>query len=127
VNRAPSKTFPDIRSITTVVEPFSQWIDTQLACVIQLYPSYLKDGWPLIWALHDIRDLLPNIVCYTVDAISMYSNINKDHGIATFEKWLEHHHEELPQDFPIALILDRLDNIMLRHYVTPLGPNTSFK
>jgi hypothetical protein len=80
--------------------------------VIQLCPSYLKDGWQLVRALRDIANLPPNVVCYIADAVSMYSNINMDHGIATLEKWLEHHRKELPMDFPTALILDGLDNIM---------------
>jgi hypothetical protein len=100
------------------VEPLSQWINTQLKRVIHLCPSYLKDGWQLVRALRDIPILPPDAVCYTVDAVSMYSNINTNHGIATIAQEL--HRAELPRDVPTALVLDGLNTIM-RYNVFSFG------
>jgi hypothetical protein len=109
-----------VSGVSTVVEPLSQWINTQLKRVIHLCPSYLKDGWQLVRALHDIPTLPSNAVCYTADAVSMYSNINTNHGIATIARWLELHRTELPRDFPTALVLDGLDTVM-RYNVFSFG------
>jgi hypothetical protein len=120
VHKTPWKTRPVVSGVSTVFEPLRQWIDTQLKRVIHLCPSYLKDGWQLVHALRDIQDLPPDAVCYTADAVSMYSNINTDHGIETIAKWLQLHRAELPFDFPTALVLDGLDTVM-RHNVFAFG------
>ena len=120
VHKTPWKTRPVVSGVSTVVEPLSQWIDTQLKRVIHLCPSYLKDGWQLVRALRDIPTLPPDAVCYTADAVPMYSNINTDHGIATIARWLELHRSELPRDFPTALVLDGLDTVM-RYNVFSFG------
>jgi hypothetical protein len=77
-NKTPWKTRPVVSGVFTVVEPLSQWIDTQLKRVIHRCPSHLKDGWQLVSALRDILTLPPDAVCYIADAISLYSNINTD-------------------------------------------------
>jgi hypothetical protein len=91
VHKTPWKTRPVVSAVSTVEEPLSQWIDTQLKRVIHLCPSYLKDGWQFDWALGGIPTLLPDAVCYTADAVWMYSNINTGHGIAIIARRLELH------------------------------------
>jgi hypothetical protein len=83
--------------------------------VIHLCPSYLKDGWQLVRALRDIPTLPPDAVCYTADAVPIYSNTNTGYGIATIAtiaRWLELHSVELPPDLPTALVLDGIDAVM---------------
>jgi hypothetical protein len=58
----------------------------------------LKEGLQLVQALQDTLTLLPDAVCYTTDALSMYSNINTNHSIATITQWLELHCAERPLD-----------------------------
>ncbi len=87
-HKSPWKTRPVVSGVSTIVEPLSQWIDTQLQRVIHLCPSYLKDGWQLVRTLRDMTNLPPDAVCYTADAVSMYSNIDTDHALETIATFL---------------------------------------
>ena len=42
----------------------------------------------------------------------MYTNINTTHALATFDAWFTLHTQDLPQDFPVAKILQGLELVM---------------
>jgi hypothetical protein len=70
---------------------------------VHLCPVYLKDSW---------QPLLPGAAYYTADSVSMNTNIDNRHGIATIGWWLELHCSHLPSDFPSKQNLEGLDIIM---------------
>jgi hypothetical protein len=120
VHKTPWKTRPVVSGVASVNEPLSKWIDIQLQRVVHLCPAYLKDSWQLLRELRDLPPLPPDAVCYTADAVSMYTNIDNDHGIATIGRWLELHRSDLPFGFPTQKILEGLD-IIMRHNVFSFG------
>jgi hypothetical protein len=63
-----------------------------------------------------------NAVIYSADAVSMYTNIDIDHGIETLDKWFDLHQDQPPPSFPRARILDGLD-IIMRNNILSLGDN----
>jgi hypothetical protein len=93
-------------------QPPSKWIDIQLQLVVHLCPVCLKDRWQLLHKLCDLTTLPSDATCYTANAVSMYTNINKSHGIAMIARWLELLHPDLPSGFSSIKILEGLDIIM---------------
>ena len=114
-----------VSGISTVNEPLSKWIDIQLQRVIHLCPAYLKDSWQLLRELKTLPPLPPGAICFTADAVSMYTNIDNTHGIETIGRWFALHRADLPATFPTQKILEGLD-IIMRNNVFSFG-NRFFK
>ena len=49
---------------------------------------------------------------FTMDATSMYTNIETDHGLEVIEEFIAMHENELPEGFPRQLILQALHLVM---------------
>jgi hypothetical protein len=118
VHKKPWKTRPVVSGTSTVNEPLSKWIDYHLQQVLHLCPAYLKDSWQLLRDLKQLPPLPSDCIIYTADAVSMYTNIDNDHGILTMKNWLALHKPELPFGFPTAKILNGLDIIMRNNVFT---------
>ena len=112
VHKKPWKTRPVVSSVSTALEPLSQWIDDQLQKVIHLCPAYLKDSWHLLNKLKKLPSLPPDARLFTVDAVAMYANIPTQHGLEIIEKWLHLHFNQLPTNYPIKRILEGLTIVM---------------
>jgi hypothetical protein len=50
--------------------------------------------------MKDLDELLHNARLFTADVVSMYTNINTEHGIQVFCEWLMDLKNDLPSDFP---------------------------
>jgi hypothetical protein len=120
VHKNPTKLRPVISKAGNELEVLSKWLDTQLQRVVHLCPGYLRDNWELLRLLKSIGPLPANSYFVTADAISMYSNIETDHGIETMEKWFKLHEHELPKDYPTETILAGL-SIVMRNNVFAFG------
>jgi hypothetical protein len=125
IHKTPWKTQPVVSGVSTVNEPLSKWIDIQLQQVIHLCPAYLKDSWQLLRMLRELPPLPPDTICFTADAVLMYTNIDNQHPIETFGRWLNLHRANLPTYFPSLKILKGLD-IITRNNVFSFG-NRFFK
>jgi hypothetical protein len=126
IHKTPWKTRPVVSGVSTVNEPLSKWIDIQLQQVIHLCPAYLKDSWQLLGEQRELPPLPPDAICFTADAVPMYTNINNQHGIETIGRWLNLHRADLPTDFPSLKILEGLD-IIMRNNVFSFGNRFSRK
>jgi hypothetical protein len=112
IHKTPWKTWPVVNGVSDVNEYLSKWIDIQLQQVIYLCPAYLKDSLQLLQELRVLPPLPPNAICFTANAVPMYTNIDNRHGIKTIGRWLNLHRAELPPDFPLQKILESLGIIM---------------
>jgi len=112
IHKTPWKTRPVVACVGSVNEVLSKWLDTQLQRVIHLCPSRLKDSDTLISLLQQLPKLPPTAYFTTVDAVSMYTNIDIDHAIESIGLWLELHSDELPKNYPVATILKGLAIVM---------------
>jgi hypothetical protein len=82
--------------------------------VIQHVPTYIKDSEELILTL---RTTFPNGLpkgakLFSADAVSMYSNINTDHGIKCIVEFLDLYKVLLPENFPKKMVVAALQEIM---------------
>ena len=65
-------------------------------------------------------EIPPNTKLFTVDAVSMYANIDLDHGLAIIQLWLETAEHESSHLIPTKAILDTLE-LVLRNNIMKFG------
>lgn len=115
VHKTPWKTRPVVSCVGSFNEIASKWLDYKLSKVVKLCPSHIKDSYQVLTQLQQLGPLPPSARLFTTDAVSMYTNIDTDHGLETIEKWLELHHTEIIAEypsFPFALIMELLRLVM---------------
>ena len=108
----PPKTRPVVSCIKSKVEIMSKYLDYQLQRVVHLCPSYLKDSSSLLRNLKQQPKLPPGSTLLSADAVSMYTNIDTQHGIASVSAWLHRHTRDLPSDFNIQMVTEALAVVM---------------
>jgi hypothetical protein len=88
IHKTPMKLRP-LESQTNGPNQFcSLFTDSELQPIVQSAPGYIIDSAHCQDDL-DRLDLPPNARLFTADAISMYSNIDLNLGIASIRQWLE--------------------------------------
>jgi hypothetical protein len=112
VHKPTLKTRPVVSCCGSFPEIASKWLDYQLSLVVTLCPSHTKDSTQIIDDIARLGRLPPNAYLFTSDAVSMYTNIDTDHGLQTITKWLELHEDDLPPGFPTETIIDLLARVM---------------
>jgi hypothetical protein len=112
------KTRPVISFIGSTMEIASKYLDYQLQRVVHLCPCYLRDSWQLLQELKDLGPLPADARLVTADAVSMYSNIHTDHGVASVKAWLYRHRyddgypDDLRSDNMIEMLCKMLKLVM---------------
>ena len=82
-----------------------------LQSVVHLCPSYLKDSWHLLNDLRKLKRIKKQKIVIS-DANAFYTNINIQHSIDILERWFLLHQEDLPDNFPVELILLGMRRLM---------------
>jgi len=114
------KTRPVISCCGSYIEIYSKWIDYHLQKLKNYIPSYLKDSFTLLDDLNNLPPLPLQAKLGTIDAKSMYTNIDTDHAIHTLKSWFQKYHNELPLNFPTEMILKCL-NIVMKNNIFQFG------
>jgi hypothetical protein len=116
VHKLEKKMRPVISCVNSIPEIFSKWIDHHLKTLVtsNLLPTYMKDSEQLqqSLALAFPDGLPPNARLFSVDAVSMYSNIDTPHGLAVIATWLRLYKADLPEDYPSEMINAALKLVM---------------
>jgi hypothetical protein len=114
VHKEPMKPRPVISCIGSTMESASKYLDYQLRRVVHLCPCYRRDSWELLRELKKLGPLPPDARLVTADAVSMYSNIHTDHGVASVKAWLKRHRrdESFPADLSGDDVIDRLCDLL---------------
>ena len=106
------KTRPIVSCVNSRMGDLSKWADVQLQKVVHLCPGYLKDSKSLIKRLNRLGKLPPSAFLVTADAVSMYTNIDTNHGLDTLKKWFQLHAHELPHGYPTDMVLEAVELVM---------------
>ena len=91
VHKQPLKLRPIVSSVNSEIEILSIFLDYQLQKVVRHCTGYLRDSWELLEEIKSLGALPSNARLITVDAVSMYDNIDTEHAIESIGKWLELH------------------------------------
>ena len=81
MHKTPWTKRPVVSTSGTMMAGLSKWLDHWLQKLRHQVPTYLKDSSHLVQLLMDQGTLPPGARLFTADAISMYTNIDTDHGI----------------------------------------------
>lgn len=112
LHKKPYSTRPVVSCVNSTPEIFSIWVDYWLKQLTHLAKSYLIDSTQAVEELKAIGRLPPGTRIFTADAVSMYTNIDTQHGITTIRNFLLQHKDELPFAFPSDLLVEVLKEIM---------------
>ncbi len=105
-------TRPIVSCCGSQTEGFSKWIDYKCKELLSLVPTLLRDSFQVLKELRELKELPSNAKLFTFDAVSMYTNINTNHGIEIFRKWFTEFKDEIPSDFPVKMFLAVLPVVM---------------
>ena len=115
VHKDPWATRPIVSCVNSRMGDLSKWVDTKLQIVVHLCPCYLKDSRSLLRKLKSLGKLPATAYVTTADAVSMYTNIDTNHGLQTLEKWFQLHAHELPARYPTQMVLKATRLVMFNN------------
>lgn len=102
----------------TFMNALSKWLDNRLSQLKRFIPSYMKDSNDLLLRLKDMGRLPPHARLFTMDAVSMYSNINTEHAIEVISAWLDNLDLEGNGifNYPLAAVKEAMKLVMENNY-----------
>ena len=115
VHKPGHKTRPVVSCVNSIPEIFSKYVNYQLQKVVNKWlPTVLRDSDHLREELVKKfpNGLPPGAKLFSLDAVSMYSNIDTDHGLQTISDWYNTYCLHLDWDPPVPFILEALQLIM---------------
>jgi hypothetical protein len=112
VHKTPWATRPIVSCVNSTLGYLSKYVDRQLQKVVHLCPAYLQDSNTLLLRLHALGQLPSTARLITADAVSMYTNIDTNHGLQNLRLWFDLHADHLPTDFPVDFVINATKLIM---------------
>ena len=112
VHKTPWKTRPIMSCVNSRMGDLSKWVDTKLQQVVHLCPCYLKDSRSLLRKLKSLGKIPSTAYVTTADAVSMYTNIDTQHGLQVMRQWFQLHAHELPVGYPTQMVLKAIRLVM---------------
>ena len=117
VHKNPHTLRPIVSQCGTVISVLSSWLDYKLKKLLAFVSTYIKDSRDFKRKLDDIngKGRLPiNAKLVTADAVSIYTNIDTEHGLKVLRLFLEELKSEgnLPTNFDIDMIVEAARLVM---------------
>ena len=111
------KTRPVVAKIGSFIEIASKFCDYYLSKLIPYVKSYLKDSFHLLRDLNNIHRVPSSAKLITADAISMYTNIDTNHGLQILTEFITLH-SQTDENFPKKTIIELLTLVMKNNIFT---------
>ena len=92
IHKPGNKTRPVVSCVNSIPEIFSKYVNYQLQKLVNKHlPTVLRDSDHLQAELlkQFPNGLPPGAKLFSLDAVSMYSNIDTDHGLTTINNWYQ--------------------------------------
>jgi hypothetical protein len=98
IHKIPMTTRPIISVCGSLLHGLGQWLDKRLQPIAASQPSYISSSAALLDCLHNRGSyFVPGTRFFTADAISMYTNIETEHGLTAVAYMIRRfHHEDHP-------------------------------
>lgn len=110
VHKTPWSTRPIVSCSGSLLHSLGIWVDRKLQSIVQQLPSYLKNTKDLKDELLQL-DLPQGAQLFTVDAVSMYTNIETHTALRSIGQYL-HQHSATFTHIPISALMEALELIM---------------
>jgi hypothetical protein len=111
VHKSPLSLWPVVSSSSGLLTIFSTWLDFRMKELLPLIRSYTKNSFEIIKDLKQLN-LPSNALLFSADAKSMYTNIDSNTGLLTFQNFFEANAANIPPNFPVTLFLNILETVM---------------
>jgi hypothetical protein len=112
IHKTPWTTRPVVSCCGSFLNLFSKWLDEKMKLLLPLSTTYIRDSFQVLEDVAAIGPLPPNARLFTADAVSMYTNIDKQHAGEVFRAWFTSYPEEIPSTFPTEFFLSCLEIVM---------------
>ncbi len=117
VHKTPWKTRPIISVSGSLLHGLGQWVDCQLKIVCEQLPFVIRSSHQLCLELKDLI-LPPGALLFSIDAVSMYTNIDTSHALNEITNYLQNN--PLPTTVDIPALIDGL-RIIMQHNLFRFG------
>ncbi len=94
IHKNPWKLRPAVAKCGTILECMSKWLDFKLQKLVGLMPAVVKDSKTFRDELISL-DLPKNARIFTINATSMYTNIDFNHSMQIMQNWIRNVQEDL--------------------------------
>lgn len=88
VHKTPWKTRPIISVSGSMLYALGKWVDVCLQNIITTLPYVCRSSYHLAQELRELRLQSTNATLFTMDAVSMYTNIDTDHALAKIGEFM---------------------------------------
>jgi hypothetical protein len=121
IHKTPWSTRPIVSVSGSLLHGLGRWVDKQLQSVCRLLPFVLRSSFDLVKKLRNTRLCHPSARLFTMDAVSMYTNIDTDHALTVISTFLRTDHRLAGiQSLNINALIAGL-GIIMRHNVFCFG------
>jgi hypothetical protein len=106
IHKNPTTTRPIISVCGSLLHGLGQWLDKRLQPIAASQPSYISSSQALLDCFKNRGSWFqPGTRFFTADAMSMYTNIDTDHGLTTVARMIQRFHSKDHHAIPKQIIL----------------------
>ena len=103
VHKKPWVTRPIVSVSGSISHGLGRWLDNQLQRIVKHLPYYLKSSTELVALLGTTSNFSPRARFFTMDATSMYTNIDTKHALDEIKTFLLHTHPSICETESISV------------------------
>jgi hypothetical protein len=123
VHKSPWKTRPIISASGSITYGLAKWVDVQLQSINKLLPFVIKSSYELSLTLRKFSTLKENSRFFTMDAVSMYTNIDTHHALTSIKNFLSTTDYATRANVDVDALMRALD-IVMKNNIFKFGDTT---
>jgi hypothetical protein len=102
---------PVVSCSNSLMSVFSNWLDHKMKELLPLIQSHIVNSTTVVNNLKNVT-LPKEATIFSANATSMYTNIDTDIGLATFQSFFQDNSDKKPNEFQVELFLQLLETVI---------------
>jgi len=111
VHKTPMTLHPVVSCSNSLMSVFSNWLDHKMKELLPLIQSHIVNSTTVVNNIKNVT-LPKEATTFSANAISMYTNIDTDIGLATFQSFFQDNSDKKPNEFQVELFLQLLETVI---------------